>query len=140
MMKIFYLCIGLVVGLPLLSQAQTPSMREMAITQLYQYGQAVHDRGDDAQAALIISRVLIMDASHPGARKLAETLNKKGAHILIPAKPQPVTLKPVEQKSTVIPSKDQDDLKQQIAATDQAIEQLKNQVSELRNQLSQGQQ
>ena len=109
--------------------AQEPiSMRSMAAQQLFQYGQAVYERGDYSQAAIIFSKVLQFDPDYQEARAYAQKLNKKEEH---------VTIAPARIKK-IIPTSDNDDLKKDIAEADQSINSLKIQISDLRNQIVQG--
>ena len=133
------------------------SMRSMAVNQLYQYAQAIYDRGDYPQAATIFSRILSMDPAHSGARSYAAKLNKQGEQIAIPSMPVAVIVEPIivtppkMVKKTVEPSKEEapkqevkatynnEDLKKDLQDADQSIAELKDQVAALRNQISQGQ-
>lgn len=129
------------------AQQQT-SVRSMAVAQLYEYGQAVYDRGDYSQAAKVFSRLLSIDPANSGARNYAHKLNKKGEQVTIP--PVPIVVAPVVTKEKVEQSMEtpsqmtkssysNDDLKRDIQEADQAIIKLKDQVSDLRNQIAQGQ-
>ncbi len=122
------------------------SMRTIAADQLYQYGQAIFDRGNYSEAAVIVSRVLKLAPQHEGARQIAEKLNKKGARITIPPAPVQPEVKAVvtQVKKTITNPQPQQsmtnqDLHQDIQSANQAIDTLKSEVADLRSQLSQGQ-
>jgi tetratricopeptide (TPR) repeat protein len=132
-----------------------PSMRSMAALQLFQYGQAVYERGDYSQAAIVFTKLLSMDPNNEAALKYARKLNSKGEHIAIPVSVikapvvrakkalRAVMQTPLKDKQVVTQQvqvselSDQMDLKQDINEANLAIEQLKNQVFQLRQQITQ---
>lgn len=171
MKKSIFVLVFLLVFPHIVQAQEKNSVRSMAVDQLYQYGEAIYDRGDYPQAAQIFTRILAMNPSHAAAIGYAKKLNQKGEHITIPEAPAVPTVvpvaptvpaadvvapkpvkkhtkamvrhpaqKPVEKSVEKIVSHGTgDDLKQDIQEADEAIEQLKGQVADLRDQISQGQ-
>jgi TolA-binding protein len=158
MSKIFLAVLFLFLA-PSLSFPQQPlTTRTLAAEQLFQYGQAVYDRGDYSQAAQIFSRVLVLSPNHPEALGYVKNLKKKGQVVIVPErtgvvyppsvkeiipKPQPTRSKKIaetpSQEPTPIASRttssgDNQDLKQSIQEADAAIEKLKSDIADLRNQ------
>lgn len=77
-------------------------MKSLAVEQMYEYAQAVYQRGDYAQAAVIFKRILAMHPNHEGAIEFATSLNKKGQHITIPSKKECLMKDiPVEETKSV---------------------------------------
>lgn len=170
MKKCFYGVLSVLLLMPVLAFAQTSSsMRSLAVEQMYEYAQAVYQRGDYAQAAVIFRRILAMKPDHEGAVEFATSLNKKGQHIVIPPqkdrsikdvvvleekpaknygniyqKTSTVTaLETTEEKhaepAIEVKAISNRDLKQDMDDTDEAILRLKKEIAELRGQIAQGQ-
>ena len=136
------------------SAQENPTMRSMAAAQLFEYGKALYERADYAQAATIVSKVLSMDPQHTQAISIAKSLNKKGEHITIPqevvqevkiksaskvhiqTKPKMI-VKSVAVKQPTIDVPQSNDLTKDIQDANESIKQLKMQVADLRGQLSQ---
>ena len=137
--KLFLVVMVLLLAFPCFSYAADEnSTRSMAAEQLFQYGQAVYDRGDLSQAAQIFSRVLVMVPEHAGAMQYAKILNKKGQSVTMPTRTLSVELaspqKFVEKSASL---KANEDLKQNIQEVDQAIVTIQKDVAELRMQMAQ---
>ncbi len=135
---------------PQLSYAQQEmSMRSMAVAQLYEYGQAIYDRGDYSQAAKVFSRILAMDPEHAGALDYAKELKKKGEFVIVPVKPVSSAATPVITKTPQATQQEptettdsiptDEDLKQYIEKTDQAVDRLQSDIAQLRTQIFQTQ-
>ena len=145
-MRKFYLAFfSLLLMAPAFCYAQQEiTTRSLAVAQLSEYGQAIYDRGDYPQAAIIFSRVLRMDPNNKEALGYANTLKKKGQDVFIPASAVAVQSKvsQIEQPVIVkeVPIDPNQDLKQEIQTTDQAIESLKVEVSNLREQAANAEQ
>ncbi len=161
MKKIFPIIVLILLLIPFTVNAAQDqgSMRSLAVTQLYQYAQAVYDRGDYAQAATIFSRILAMDPANSAARSYAKKLNAKGQQIVIPPMPTNpviasapimVTPKGVVKKIVEQPKKEatqevtkstynNEDLKNDLQEADRSIGELKSQVAALRSQIAEGQ-
>lgn len=147
-------------------------MKALAVEQLYEYGQALYQRGDYSQAAVIFNRILAMDPSNKGAVDTAKLLNQKGQSITIPLQAE-IAMPAVDASSVNAADKGNNfgnifqgkvadtkvieplpevtpatidmsganlDLKKDIQETDVAIEQLKNELAQLRTQIANGQQ
>lgn len=143
-MKKLFFAVCIVLLFPALSHAQQHStMKTLALDQMYQYGQATYDRGDYKQAAIIFTKILSMNPTHIGAVHYANTLREKGEVVIIPAlaampevpkaEIQPIMAKTVSMNNNL-------DLKQDIQETDEAIQKLKTEVSDLRAEIAKGQQ
>ncbi len=123
-----FLCSSLVFAQP------SSGVRALAIEQLCQYAQAVYDRGDYPQAAIIFSRILRMDPENQGALDYANQLKRRGQVVFIPVKPVVVAVVPLE------PPDPNGDLKQDIKISNEAIEKLQIEITDLRGQIVQNQQ
>lgn len=82
MKKLFFIVISCLLFSSVSFAQQTT--RTLAAQQLFLYGQAVYDRGDYPQAAVIISRVLQMDPTQKEALEYARNLKNKGLDVFIP--------------------------------------------------------
>ncbi|MEI7998172.1 MAG: hypothetical protein WCH62_01520 [Candidatus Omnitrophota bacterium] len=131
MNNIILVLVSLLLFSPIFSYAQEElTMRSMAADQLYQYGQAIYDRGNYDEAARVFSKVLAMDSRHEGALGYAKELKKKGKTIEIPA-----SIKPIQDAQTDVNA----NLKQDIRQVDKNIERLKEEVADLHTQIVEGQ-
>ena len=141
MKKIFSIFISIFLLCPVLSHAQQmATMRTMAVDQLYQYGQAIYDRGEYAEAARVFSRILAMNPDHEGAVSYAKALKKKGTNVVIPARSYLVATNHQMGPSDFSDSSDMNgDLRKNIQEADQVVEKLRKEVADLSVQIAQGQ-
>ncbi len=115
------------------------SMRTLAIEQMYIYGEAIFDRGNYPEAAKVFSRILAIMPDYKETIGYAEALNKKGQHVVIPIRPVVVESLPSAVALKTDLSDPNGDLKLDIQATDERIEKLKKDISNLNQQIATGQ-
>ena len=138
MIKRFLLAATVLLVLPGFSYAQqVVNLRSLAIDQMYLYGETIFQRGDYSEAAKVFTRILEMSPNNKGALGYAKALNKKGEHISIPERYAGIEsaseLRAVVRADLTDPNSD---LKQDIRETDEGIQQLKNDISNLHQQLA----
>ena len=133
--------------IPAFSFAQEQiTVRSLAVDQLFEYGRAIYNRGDYPQAGVIFTRILKMDPQNQEALKYVEYLKKKGGGVM-PTNPIPsIQAFAVEKQhnpSDIEIFKDlrsNQDLKQEISDSDQAIEKESNEIEGLRQLMKEHQQ
>ena len=121
---ILVLILSLFVARPCFAQNNLEAMRFLTINSLMQYGQKLYERGDFDEACAVFNRVLAYD------RHQAQALNYiKEMGRLTPPSSSQIALPVVDVADT-------QSLREAIEAKKQVIEQLRSQITQLRENLT----
>ena len=113
------------------AQENPADLKDLAVAQIYEYAQSLYDRGNHEEAARAMGRLLQLNPDYAPALAY---MRKLGYQPRLPVenglKPLPAHTEPAP--TVLIDPKDPDaDLKSQLAAEDQALSTLNEEITQL---------
>ena len=142
MKKLYLLLIFLTVSASVgFADVNRTGMRDLAVEQMYEYGQMLYERGDYHQAERVFERILSFDPQHAGSLHYMKSMDpsKVIAHapsVMATSKPCCVIAKnePNPAEVPVVSNDPNADLKEEIAARQKDLDKLKQDVQVLQDE------